>query len=200
MNRNLGWKWILVVGGFGFLTGFLGPIIFAPEANQGPLLGIFITGPLGVFAGIVLWTLSTLRSWSYDLQTKIAATCCGLFVLGLVAVLKAPKPEWLGRSYEIEVTACTQSSPNEIVLSTTILRETIFKVEKPLFGPSHIWAGRITTARPQQLSFYKTGSCAEFPTGYKGEYYVDNHPAVSRDKAVLLPIPERLKGIKPAGG
>jgi hypothetical protein len=37
-----------------FLIGFIGPIIFMPEANQGPLLGIFITGPLGFVLGIIL--------------------------------------------------------------------------------------------------------------------------------------------------
>src|SRR4030042_6446605 len=41
----------IVLGGIGFLAGFLGPIIFTPNANQGPLLGIFITGPLGFLLG-----------------------------------------------------------------------------------------------------------------------------------------------------
>ena len=41
----------LVTGVLGFVAGFFGPIIFAPSANQGPLLGIFITGPLGVLLG-----------------------------------------------------------------------------------------------------------------------------------------------------
>jgi flagellar biosynthesis protein FliR len=41
----------LMIGGIGFCAGFFGPIIFAPQANQGPLLGIFITGPLGFFVG-----------------------------------------------------------------------------------------------------------------------------------------------------
>ena len=40
-----------VVGGIGFAGGFFGPIIFTPGANQGPLLGIFITGPLGFILG-----------------------------------------------------------------------------------------------------------------------------------------------------
>jgi hypothetical protein len=46
-----------VVGGIAFAAGFFGPIILTPEANQGPLLGIFITGPLGfVFGlGIGVW-------------------------------------------------------------------------------------------------------------------------------------------------
>ena len=43
----------LISGVFSFLLGFVGPILFSPGANQGPLLGIFITGPLGFIAGLV---------------------------------------------------------------------------------------------------------------------------------------------------
>jgi hypothetical protein len=43
----------LILGGVGFAGGFFGPIIFLPGANQGPLLGIFITGPLGFILGAV---------------------------------------------------------------------------------------------------------------------------------------------------
>ena len=43
----------LVVGGLGLAVGFLVPALLDPGANQGPLLGIFITGPLGVVAGAV---------------------------------------------------------------------------------------------------------------------------------------------------
>jgi len=42
-----------IVGGIAFCAGFFGPIVFAPEANQGPLLGIFITGPLGFLLGLL---------------------------------------------------------------------------------------------------------------------------------------------------
>ena len=41
----------VVVGATGFVVGFFGPMIFTPEANQGPLLGLFITGPLGAVVG-----------------------------------------------------------------------------------------------------------------------------------------------------
>lgn len=47
----------VLVGGLGFVGGFFGPIVFAPEANQGPLLGIFITGPLGVVVGGIVGAL-----------------------------------------------------------------------------------------------------------------------------------------------
>ena len=43
--------WAAVLGGTGFVAGFFGPMVIAPGANQGPLLGIFITGPLGFLLG-----------------------------------------------------------------------------------------------------------------------------------------------------
>ena len=43
----------LIFGGLGLSIGFLGPLIFAPDANQGPMLGIFITGPLGCVVGAI---------------------------------------------------------------------------------------------------------------------------------------------------
>jgi hypothetical protein len=42
-----------ILGGLGFLAGFVGPMIFAPDANQGPMLGLFITGPAGVVIGAI---------------------------------------------------------------------------------------------------------------------------------------------------
>jgi hypothetical protein len=44
----------LILGSIGLLLGFFGPMIFAPGANQGPMLGIFITGPGGAVLGAVL--------------------------------------------------------------------------------------------------------------------------------------------------
>jgi hypothetical protein len=44
----------LIVGGIGFVAGFFGPIIFSPQVNDGPLLGIFITGPIGFMAGAII--------------------------------------------------------------------------------------------------------------------------------------------------
>lgn len=46
-----------LLGGIGFVAGYVGPIIFMPESNQGPLLGIFITGPGGFVLGLLLGAL-----------------------------------------------------------------------------------------------------------------------------------------------
>lgn len=43
-----------VMGGVGFLAGFVGPMLLRPDSPQGPLLGIFFTGPLGAVAGAAL--------------------------------------------------------------------------------------------------------------------------------------------------
>jgi hypothetical protein len=57
------------VGAVSFLAGFLGPIVLQPDANQGPLLGIFISGPLGFALGLV-WGLvrAARRKRSGDLS------------------------------------------------------------------------------------------------------------------------------------
>lgn len=43
----------IIVGSICFIGGFIGPIIFYSESNLGPLLGIFITGPIGFVAGLI---------------------------------------------------------------------------------------------------------------------------------------------------
>jgi hypothetical protein len=41
------------VGVIGFLGGFILPMILTPEANQGPMMGIFLTGPAGLALGCI---------------------------------------------------------------------------------------------------------------------------------------------------
>ena len=51
-----------IVGGIAFAAGFAGPLIFQPKSNQGPLLGIFFTGPLGFVLGAVIgWFYGQFR-------------------------------------------------------------------------------------------------------------------------------------------
>jgi hypothetical protein len=44
-------KYGFIVGAVGFSLGFFGPMLFDPTSGNGPLLGIFITGPLGTLIG-----------------------------------------------------------------------------------------------------------------------------------------------------
>ena len=43
--------WTFAFGSVSFAAGSFGPMVLAPGANQGPLLGVFITGPLGALVG-----------------------------------------------------------------------------------------------------------------------------------------------------
>jgi hypothetical protein len=57
-TRRAAFQWCVlmatVVGGVAFLAGFVGPILLHPDWPQGPLLGIFTTGPFGALAGAAL--------------------------------------------------------------------------------------------------------------------------------------------------
>jgi hypothetical protein len=45
--------WVLATSFVGLIAGFFGPLLFLPGANQGPIVGIFFTGPLGAIAGLI---------------------------------------------------------------------------------------------------------------------------------------------------
>jgi hypothetical protein len=42
--------WTIVIGAVSFVAGFVGPLLLS-KSNLGPLLGIFVTGPLGFLVG-----------------------------------------------------------------------------------------------------------------------------------------------------
>ena len=44
----------LLLGGIGFAGGFFGPMLLDPTSGNGPLLGIFITGPAGFVLGLII--------------------------------------------------------------------------------------------------------------------------------------------------
>ena len=48
--------WAIIFAVIGFIGGFVGPMILTPDANQGPMLGLFITGPLGFLSGAAIGT------------------------------------------------------------------------------------------------------------------------------------------------
>ena len=62
----------LVGGILGFVVGFYGPIYFLPDSPQGPLIGIFFTGPYGAIAGAIVGGLRSL--WIYVKHGSIKNT------------------------------------------------------------------------------------------------------------------------------
>lgn len=51
----------LVLGAAGFAGGFFGPMILDPTSGNGPLLGIFITGPGGFVVGVIAGLIADAR-------------------------------------------------------------------------------------------------------------------------------------------
>lgn len=49
------------VGGLAFLAGFVGPMVLVPSSNQGPLLGLLYTGPIGLVVGVVWGSMRAAR-------------------------------------------------------------------------------------------------------------------------------------------
>jgi hypothetical protein len=61
----------LILGAIGFVVGFVGPLVWSPGANQGPLLGIFITGPLGFVVGVILgWILARTQGRTQEMPSR----------------------------------------------------------------------------------------------------------------------------------
>jgi hypothetical protein len=79
----------LLMGITGFVIGFFGPIRFQPWANQGPMLGLFVTGPGGVVLGIILGVALGFSHPEWSTRRRIwilnaVNVAWGLFLLNLV--------------------------------------------------------------------------------------------------------------------
>jgi hypothetical protein len=103
--RKPGIAWPLLLGAAGFAAGFFGPIVFVPDANQGPLVGIFITGPGGVVLGALLLAACTLLGISARRQWQ---ALLGIAAAGVFAVLLfvQPGPALRGYVLDLEVESC----------------------------------------------------------------------------------------------
>jgi len=60
----------IIAGSIGFAGGFFGPILLSPGSNQGPLLGILVTGPLGVLLGPVIGVATLVHKTNLESLPK----------------------------------------------------------------------------------------------------------------------------------
>lgn len=94
-----------VVGVVGFVAGFFLPIVLSPDANQGPLLGILITGPGGAVLGLTLGAVAALlrlERQPFLIVTGAVAAAVAIATL----VFSFPEPMQLGTVVEAEVVRC----------------------------------------------------------------------------------------------
>jgi hypothetical protein len=104
MRSRIG-VWSVALGVTGFVCGFFGPIVLNPSANQGPMLGIFITGPGGAVLGAVLGALTAALNLgpavSRILLTAVSALG-GLTILFFCL----PEPEYQATLLDLELREC----------------------------------------------------------------------------------------------
>jgi len=97
--------WALTLGAVGGVAGFFGPILLNPEANQGPLLGIFITGPGGAVAGAILGFVFRVLPFTDILRTQALLLCCTLLGVGTLWFC-LPEPQVVSRVVDATIESC----------------------------------------------------------------------------------------------
>lgn len=97
--------WALLPGALGFLAGFLGPAILDPESNQGPLLGIFFTGPGGALLGLMLGAACRVLGIPPVPQWWLLSGVCAVWVAGTLLV-SLPGPKLLGTVIDAKIEGC----------------------------------------------------------------------------------------------
>jgi hypothetical protein len=101
--------WALALGATGGAAGFFGPMLLNPGANQGPMLGIFITGPGGVVAGLALGFLFRVLPFTDGFRARFLTTCCVSLGLG-VLWFALPEPATKSRVIEGTIAACRSTA------------------------------------------------------------------------------------------
>lgn len=98
-------RWAAILGIVGFLSGFVGPMVLAPDANQGPMLGIFITGPGGLLLGIILgWAVGALKVSQHAASRLLV----GVATVGAATTLYfcVPQPSFRADIIDGEIRQC----------------------------------------------------------------------------------------------
>jgi hypothetical protein len=89
----------------GFAAGFFGPIALNPDANQGPLVGLFITGPGGAAAGLVVGAILNVARISRAVQMKVLGAACAVLGVGTLFYC-LPEPTKVAHIIDATVAEC----------------------------------------------------------------------------------------------
>jgi hypothetical protein len=112
--------WTATLGVAGFLAGFVGPLIVNPGANQGPLLGLFVTGPGGALAGLLLGTVAGLLRMSDAIRRQSLIVCALALVLGTLYIA-LPGPRSAGVVIDAEVIDCSPAAHDSVASATAVV-------------------------------------------------------------------------------
>jgi len=98
-------KWALVLGVVGFVCGFVGPLVFSPDANQGPLLGLFITGPGGALLGAVLGLIVGAARLPAAISNSALVTT-SVALAAVCMYFSMPEPHYYANVVDGEIVRC----------------------------------------------------------------------------------------------
>ncbi|OGR29106.1 MAG: hypothetical protein A2X83_04005 [Desulfuromonadales bacterium GWD2_54_10] len=128
-----------ILGIVGFLSGFLGPIYLNPYANQGPMLGIFSTGPIGVILGYVLGKIVVGEQPKTSIV--IATPLISAVILATITLYcSLPDDLYQGFIIDAEVSSCQQ--PKSFVVAAEARWESVKSTPEYKLRPE--WKNDIT--------------------------------------------------------
>ena len=117
-----------MVGAIGVILGFFGPIVFTPGANQGPLLGIFITGPLGFLlggiGGVVYWLIrkQTGSAFKYVANTFIWLLWAGVALSVVFVIATFTYVPWRESKFSSDVNSISDLEKRDASLTSLSVR------------------------------------------------------------------------------
>src|SRR5689334_15077008 len=98
-------SWALVLGATGFICGFFGPMLLSPDANQEPMLGLFITGPGGAIVGAVLGFIVRAVRLPTSVARKALVAVAGAYALTCL-YFSTPEPAFYATVLDAEIVSC----------------------------------------------------------------------------------------------
>ncbi len=99
-------RWPVILGAVGLLAGFVGPLVLAPGANQGPLLGLLITGPGGFLIGLLIGAILRFSGVSDAIDRTALVVVASLFG-AITLYLSFPARRHVVNLIEGDVQTCT---------------------------------------------------------------------------------------------
>lgn len=112
MKVSISILWALTLGAVGFASGFFGPAFLNPSANQGPLLGIFFTGPISFIAGLVGGNLASKYKLT-KLKNFFFLGFASISIAFVVLAMSLPGPRYVGLIIDGEIKSCVD--PGELI-------------------------------------------------------------------------------------
>ncbi len=127
-------RWATVLGIVGFVCGFIGPMVLASNADQGPMLGIFITGPGGALLGAILGGVVGLLKVP-ELLVSRALYSVAIIEAVVILYFCIPSPRFYADIVDGEVRQCIL--PGSLREKTVDLLNEITATHPPLSKPIH---------------------------------------------------------------